>query len=228
MIQTKRVIFMILPLLFVPVVYSISSTPDACAVPPDENFGSTPECSQSHIDPNDPNSPFIENCCWTEENLKGEMVKLCQSCELDDSGRPADCSAITQRVLPASTDVLPEGGVIQQPQPTPPLTGGNGIFGSNILPTPSLAPDDGSGTEQPPLTTPISPIAPPTIEPPSPPTNPTIAPEGDQGDEGSGTDGGNGGGGQLPGKDLPETGITEQPEVKQPSNEGQGPAGPLT
>src|ERR687895_1992980 len=33
MIHTKRVIFMILPLLFVPLVYGLSSTPDACAVP---------------------------------------------------------------------------------------------------------------------------------------------------------------------------------------------------
>ena len=38
MLHPKRAIFMILPLLFVPLVYGMSSTPDACAVPPDPNY----------------------------------------------------------------------------------------------------------------------------------------------------------------------------------------------
>jgi hypothetical protein len=64
---------------------------------------------------------------------------------------------------------------------------------------------------------------------------PTIAPEDSQGYNRSGTDGGTGAGGGVkpPVKDLlPDTGITEQPDVQQPeeerSNEGEGPAGPLT
>ena len=116
---------------------------------------------------------------------------------------------------PAPSPKGPEGalpqGDVQQLPPTPPPTGGKGLFGSEVLPTPPAG------------------LAPPT-EPPAPTSEPTVPPETGQGEE----DGTGGSGGiKPPVKDLlPDTGITEQPDVQQPEeeppNEGQGPAGPLT
>ena len=97
------------------------------------------------------------------------------------------------------------------------ILGGKRLFGSDV-PTLSVSPDGGSTNdggkvaEQPPT----APITPPTVSSPE---------ETDQGD-----------GDKKPPqvKDLPGIDITEQPEVQQqeqgeqPSNEGQGPAGPLT
>jgi len=69
MIHTKRVIFMILPLLFVPLVYGMSYTPNVCAVPRDEGFGHpNASCFTEALDT--PGS-YATACCWTEVDAEG-------------------------------------------------------------------------------------------------------------------------------------------------------------
>ena len=214
MIHTKRVIFMILPLLFVPLVYSISSTRDACAAPP-----LIPDWDYSKCSIPTPIDPGVKLCCWTDPVTEPFGIRYCQSCLYDIPSGDYICSDIETHYpgmklpTPSPTPSVPEGalpqGEIQQPTPTPPPTGGKGLFGSEVLPTPP------TGLAQP-------------TEPPAPTSEPTVPPEAEE-------DGTGGGGGIKPPVEdlLPETGIEEQPEVKQPeqeqpSGEGQGPAGPLT
>jgi hypothetical protein len=67
MIHTKRVIFMILPLLFVPLVYGMSYTPNVCSVPRDEGFGHpNASCFTEALDT--PGS-YATTCCWTEGQI---------------------------------------------------------------------------------------------------------------------------------------------------------------
>jgi hypothetical protein len=83
MIHTKRVIFMILPLLFVPLVYGISSTPDACAAPPDSRWDSSKSCDGLKVQ-----SEGVEvTCCW-RERIPGLLLgeEYCQTCEYTANG----------------------------------------------------------------------------------------------------------------------------------------------
>ena len=174
-----------------------------------------PECK---LDPGN-----VVTCCWIDSTPEypPKNYEACVQCTL--TGETWSCGSVyypaTEVAPPTSSptpfvpeDALPQGEV-QQPTPTPPPTGGKGIFGSDLLPTPPAG------------------LALPT-EPPSPTSEPTLPPETSQ-DEEDGT-GGSGDGIKPPVKDLlPDTGIAEQPDVQepeqeQPSNEGQGPAGPLT
>ena len=166
----------------------------------------------------------VVTCCWIDstQEYPPKNYEACIECTL--TGETWSCGSIyypsTEVAPPTSpptpTPFAPEGalpqGEVQQLPPTPPPTGGKGLFGSEVLPTPPAG------------------LAPPT-EPPAPTSDPTVPPETGQGEE----DGTGGGGGiKPPVKDLlPDTGITEQPDVQQPeeeqpSNEGEGPAGPLT
>jgi hypothetical protein len=126
---------MILPLLFVPVVYGISSTPNACAAPPDPNYGSASASCSTDADTQ------RKTCCWYLPN--SETIR-CQSCFVGLSGNPTDCTEVKFEATPTpSPFVSPEDGVLEQP-PTatpPPLFGDN----TNVPPT--------AGIEQPPTTT---------------------------------------------------------------------------
>jgi hypothetical protein len=106
MIYTKRVIFMVLPLLFVPLVYGISSTPGACAAPNVAPTGA--QCSTS---PLGPPGNYITTCCWTEVGAEGIEIEYCQHCDYDPStGTHSGCG-----------EAHPVGA--QQPTPTPPTFG---------------------------------------------------------------------------------------------------------
>jgi hypothetical protein len=198
------------------------------AAPPDPNFLS--DADQCFMDTYYPGTVSKEttyvSCCWNESLESGtfpfetieEWQTACQVCDVEgDTGDFVNCSEPTIGFAPptptpsppAPENALPQGDV-QQPTPTPPPTGDKGLFGSEVLPTPSTG------------------LAPPT-EPPAPTSEPTVPPETGQGEEDKT---GGSGGIKPPVKDLlPDTGITEQPEVQQPeepSSEGERPAGPLT
>jgi hypothetical protein len=217
MIHTKRVIFMILPLLFVPLVYGMSSTPDACAVPQDPNY-SVEDCTTEGSIP----GVVKTTCCWTErERVPGQIlakeVKYCQTCATD--GKRSDCNPkVAQMTTPPTTgeNVLPE--VAEQPEQ--PLFGGQNDAG--VPPT--------GGIEQPPMTT--TPQIPPRLpggganvpteggsaeQPPQ-----TVPPQDNQG-------------GGLPTikneeNVPPGSGVEEQPQDdgQDASPEGTETAGPLT
>ena len=173
-----------------------------------------PECK---LDPGN-----VVTCCWIDSTPEypPKNYEACVQCTL--TGETWSCGSVyypegypvaPPRSSPTLTPFAPEGalpqGEVQQPTPTPPPTGGKGLFGSEVLPT---QPEG---------------LAPQT-EPSAPTSEPTVPPETGQSDEKDGTDDG---GGKPPVQDLlPDTGITEQPEVQQPeepSSEGEGPAGPL-
>jgi hypothetical protein len=105
MIHTRRVIFMILPLLFVPVVYGISSTTDA------------------------------QTCCWREQvpgKLLGETYcQSCQNVEFPDGSTQIMCDPkeLQFRTTPPTTEetVPPGGGVAEQPEQP--------LFGEDVPPT---------------------------------------------------------------------------------------------
>jgi hypothetical protein len=225
MIHTKRVIFMILPLLFVPVVYGLSSTPDACAAPQDPSYG-TGDCKTE-------DKYGYTTCCWKDKAGKS----YCQACKTD--GFTVNCGPVQGPIgleqPPTPTPFDPtaplQGGVLEQPEQPP-------LFGRNEGAVPPTG-----GIEQPFTSTPFQQIpqgtvqrqdqpflqseSPPTLSllptppPPIPPptqTGPTDAPQDDE--EGGG----------LPTiksqEDVPLGETIEQPEPEQPSSsedEGQNP-----
>jgi hypothetical protein len=245
MIHTKRVIFMILPLLFVPLVYGLSSTPDACAVPPDNRWFSG-NCSGTKTK---------QTCCWREP-IPGSILgqKYCQTCEQDprDGIEGWNCGPKEKSITATEPGVLQNLPTLEQVPTTPPP-----LFGRNDATFPPTGDITG---EQPPTPTPpplfgqIAPEGPtlagegeniqpwnttfPTPQPFPPPTpgfkapqtsidiSPDLAPE-EEDDQDETDDGRN--------DIVPDTGITEQPETQQPeddgqedSSEGAETAGPLT
>jgi hypothetical protein len=208
MIYSNRVIFMILPLLSVPLLYGLSSTPDAYAVPPDPNYGSaSASCSTDE---------YLQRktCCWYLPN--SETIR-CQSCFVGTSGNPTDCTEVKLPTPAPTPSRLPPGVLENLPTleqvpttPTPPLFGEN----TNVPPT--------GGAEQP--VTPTQQV--PNIEQ----SPQTVTPEITQ-DENDNNDGGG-----LPSiknrEDLPvDSEITEQPEDddgQEDSSEGAETAGLLT
>lgn len=102
-------------------------------------------------------------CCQDETDSGGITIRWCTKC--DDTPRgPSNCGPRYQESsapTPSPTPVAPENalpqGEVQQLTPTPPPTGGKGIFGSNILPTQptGIAPPTTTTTPSPsPQTTP--------------------------------------------------------------------------
>jgi hypothetical protein len=126
MIHTKRVILMIVPLLFVPVAYGISSTPNACAVPQAPGY-SEGSCGATTYNQN--RGHYQKTCCW-EELVPGKLpplnrVTYCQTCYVQPDQVTRDCDAkVAQLQQPPTTgeSVLPGGGVAEQPNQ--PLFGG--------------------------------------------------------------------------------------------------------
>jgi hypothetical protein len=202
---------MILPLLFVPLVYGLSSTPNACAVPPDAGWSTSKDC---HWDPRDPDKTKL-TCCWADK----EGFTWCQTCTTTEDN--FDCDPVfSQPPSPTGPFTPPQGGVEQPPTPTPPP-----LFGENTNVPPT------GGIEQPPTTT--TPQIPPRLpggganvpteggSAEQPPT-----PQVDQDD--------NQGVGLPPIKNQenfpPGGGVAEQPEDdgQEDSSEGAETAGPLT
>ena len=155
LIHTKRVIFMILPLLFVPLVYGLSSTPDACAAPPDPNYGSASASCSTDKDLQ------RKTCCWY---LPDGVTIRCQSCFVGLSGNPTDCTEVKLSTSTPTPSRLPPGVLENLPTleqvpttPTPPLFGENtnvppsgGILEQPLTPAPTQqTPDTGGSTSQP-------------------------------------------------------------------------------
>jgi hypothetical protein len=89
MLHTKRVIFMILPLLFVPLVYGMSSTPNVCALPRDPNsYGGS--CGAVTTNPR--TGVPQQTCCWgvmergPYPKIGTTEVRCCQTCTTFGSG----------------------------------------------------------------------------------------------------------------------------------------------
>lgn len=216
MLKTKGVIFMVLPLLLVPLVYGISFTPDACAADMNPNWGDPSRCS--------PVSGTLEGneCCWDQEVPEGtgkdggNTEEYCQTCYFGSGGTTLlYCDDPELQFRPIPTTNLP---TLEQVPPTP-------LFGQNIpqdLPTLTEIPE-----------------TPPTPLPP-PPTDPFTTPEDDQnvvdenGDKEDGTPTRPPLRENLPElKEVPEDDQPEQDEEpsneeQEDSSEGAETAGPLT
>jgi hypothetical protein len=138
MIHSKSVIFMILPLLFVPLVYGMSSTPDACALPRDPAKHKGCEV----------NKDGTQTCCWRVQ-VPGQILAdtYCQTCKGPYSD---DCGPTTKQLTVPQGETL---GTLEQvpttPSPPPPLFGRNiplqgaGVFGqptTTTTPTPTPFP----------------------------------------------------------------------------------------
>jgi hypothetical protein len=242
MIHTKHVIFMVLPLLFVPLVYGLSSTPDACAAP-EAGWRSSQDCTVTSF------GGVL--CCWKENG-----VEYCQTCIRIPYGTPGteeggwECTtkekSLEQPPTPQPFDPTAplQGGVLEQLPDQPPLFGRNeaavpptgGIEQPFTTTTPPLfgnIPQGGGfGILQEPETPPtfgqVSPLVqkPTTETPPTPlptPPPPDFTPQDNQG-------------GGLPTIENQENvppggGVAEQPEddgEQEDSSEGAETAGPLT
>jgi hypothetical protein len=225
MMHTKRVIFVALPLLFVPLVYGFSSTPDACAAP-----NVAPTGAQCWTYPlSDSPGNYVTTCCWTEVDAEGIEIEYCQHCDYNPSTgthsgcgeahpigaqQPTPTPPTFGRLPPGVLDDLPT--LEQVPATPPPLFGQNGANAPPI-----------GGVEQPPNATP----------PPTPGSGGNVPTEGGsaeqppaaQDDQDGNAEGG------LPTiknkENIPlDNEITEQPDDdgQEDSSEGAETAGPLT
>jgi hypothetical protein len=217
---TKPVTFVIISILVVVLIHSSYFISNAAAAP---------KVTRGPIECNNILDNDLIRCCQDETDSKGITITWCVVC--DNTAPPSNCGPRAQdkEQPPAPTPTGPGIGILPgdkvldelttSPSPTPPPSSGKGVFGSDV-PTLSVSPDGGSTNdggkvvEQSP-TIPTAPTTPPAVS----------SPETEQGD---------GDKKPPPVKDLPDIDITQQPEVQQqeqgdqPSNEGQGPAGPLT
>lgn len=208
---------MVLPLLFVPLVYGISYTPNVCAERPAPGWQSSSDCRSWG---GGTTGVKFTTCCWNEGG-----VKYCQTCvpilegsnEGEQECTPKEKQSLEQPPTPPTFDPTSplQGGVLEQPEQ--PLFGGQNDAG--VPPT--------GGVEQPPATTtqptPGGGAGVPTeggtaAQPP--------APQADQD---------NNQGGGLPTIKNEENvppggGVAEQPEDdgQEDSSEGAETAGPLT
>ena len=118
--------------------YGMSSTPNACAVPPDSRQDNSGDCTKS-------STATQKTCCWREKKpgqILGETY--CHTCRWKDGGyNDCDQKELQFLTTPPTTgeSVLPGGGVAEQPEQ--PLFGGQNDAG--VPPT--------GGIEQPPTAT---------------------------------------------------------------------------
>jgi hypothetical protein len=201
---------MILPLLFVPLVYGMSSRPDACAEPPDHEWRHSEDCGGG--------ASGLIWCCWKESG-----VKYCQTCVPipKEEGGGFECTTKERQSLeqpptpPVFDPTAPlKGGVLEQPEQ--PLFGGQNDAG--VPPT--------GGIEQPPATTQPAPGGGAGVPTEGGSAEQPSTPQDDQDDTQ--------GGGLPPIKNQenvpPGGGVAEQPEDdgEEDSPEGAPTAGPLT
>jgi hypothetical protein len=207
---------MILPLLFVPLVYGMSYTPNVCAERPAPGWQSSSDCGSWGY-------PVKATwCCWNEGG-----VKYCQTCvpntDIDSPNygeqecTPKEKQSLEQPPTPPTFDPTAplQGGVLEQPEQ--PLFGGQNDAG--VPPT--------GGIEQPPTTT--TPQTPPRL-----PGGGANVPAEEGSAEQPPTPQQNQGGGLPTIKNQenvpPGGGVAEQPEDEgqEDSSEGAETAGPLT
>ena len=123
MIHTKRVILIILSLLFVPLVYGMSFSffiYEIYAERADSNYIKSNTCGAMTTDPR--NGKNYQTCCWTETErgpypkIGTTEVRYCQTCS-SGGGGSLDCKP-KQAQLIASPNVgekiLPDDGVAKQ------------------------------------------------------------------------------------------------------------------
>ena len=129
---------MVLPLLFVPLVYAMSSTPDACAEPRDPNWGKSGNCFEHE-------NVSQMTCCWEEPDIlnPGETITWCQTCQ------GSECSDVF-RSSSTGPPVLPDEGVVDEPttpapSPTSPFRPPTGGVFDPPTQTPPPPQNDGSG-----------------------------------------------------------------------------------
>jgi hypothetical protein len=213
MIHTKRVIFMILPLLSVPLVYGISSTPDACAAPQDPGYQTSKRGTLKVSQFKD-----VKTCCWREK-VPGQILgkEYCQTCTTSTGSGETVCDEKKPKALEPPTTgegILPgQGGAAEQPEQ--PLFGGQNDAG--VPPT--------GGIEQPPTAT----------TQPTPGGGADAPTEGGSAEQPSTPQDDTQGGGLPTIKNEenvpPGGGVAEQPEEddgQEGTSEGAPTAGPLT
>jgi len=207
---------MILPLMFVPLVYGISSTPDACAAPQDPGYKTSKSCTLKVSQFKD-----VKTCCWREK-VPGQILgkEYCQTCTTSTGSGATICDEKKPKALEPPTTgegILPgQGGIAEQPEQ--PLFGGQNDAG--VPPT--------GGIEQPPAA---------TTQPTLPGGGANTPTEGGSSEQPpTSQDNQDNQGGGLPNIKNQENvppggGVAEQPEddgEQEDSSEGAPTAGPLT
>lgn len=127
MIHTKRVILLILSLLFVPLVYGMAFSSfiyDLYAEKADSNYLSSNTCGAKTTDPR--NGKMQQTCCWTETErgpypkIGTTEVRYCQTCSTPPGGSGLlDCKQKqVQLIAPpyAGETVLQDDGIAEQPE----------------------------------------------------------------------------------------------------------------
>jgi hypothetical protein len=91
--QFNPMIFVLIPAL-VTVIYGSSSGFEACALPPDPNFGQSPE-ECLWFDKNDGTGDISVTCCWEESRGPNQPpVTVCQACTANGDGVIQDCGTV--------------------------------------------------------------------------------------------------------------------------------------
>jgi hypothetical protein len=201
--NNKRLIIGVVSLLIVALVYS--SFPKSYVAFAAITYGDI-SCSGE-------GSLYLVRCCQTQTDDEGIETEWCTWC--DNTSPPSNCSPryqVGHAVAPPSpqTGTCPENTALDAQGNCAPLT--QSPEQALTDQAPGLKSPLGTGV----ITPPPSGVAPPPPTTPVPPVPPPGQEDTDDGRD------------DL----LPDTGITEQPEVQQPeqepSSEGEGPAGPLT
>lgn len=202
---------MVLPLLFVPLVYGISSTPDTCA---QQRQSTEPICGP-------PDDEGWISCCVFISEEEGFSCEYCR--ELSPGNWECDTT-------------LPD----EAAQPTPPLRTIPPLATAQITEAPPLRTIPPLATPQiteaPPTPLPLPPTGPfispedgeaRVIGPEKPPTTPDTTDDNDNGNGGNGGDNGNGGQGEPNRED--ETDASNDGGAETPSDGGGSQdTGPIT
>ena len=148
--RTEPLIFVVVSLSLIALVYTSSSTSASALKLTSKTICETKGNTQT--------------CChWETDTETEKTIEYCTECIGDSpcTHTQTDVSVSVAPPTPAPSPVTPENalpqGDVQQPTPTPPPTGGKGLFGSNVLPNPpaGLAPPTTTATPSPsPQTTP--------------------------------------------------------------------------
>jgi hypothetical protein len=123
--ETKYAIFIVSTPLLIPFLYYSTSLSDACALPPDPQWGKTGNCYFPVSSDHD-----IMTCCWEEPDLynPGETVTWCQTCTTTEGTQVCD-EAVIKPASPTSpqagTHNPPQGSVLEDKPTKLPKTFGN-------------------------------------------------------------------------------------------------------
>jgi hypothetical protein len=110
--HNNSAIFAISTILLVPFLYYTASLPNACALPPDPNFGGR-GCT-SKTEP----GKHIETCCWFEAGTGTGLIKLrekyCQTCTTPSGGQTT-CDQKELQYIGTPSESNADSGVLQDP-----------------------------------------------------------------------------------------------------------------